>query len=244
MIRTGQTAKVVTIAGLGHWPQALPAPTSSCASMAARCRWASCAPWCRRRPTPGSPRSSDYGTMSFGDVAAAAIRFAREGFAVYAYMATMIAAVRGRLSRAGRRTPRSSCPAARSPQVGDRFVQTDLAGTLQYMVDQERAAAARGREAGLAAARDAFYRGDIAETIVALPRAERRLSGARRSRELPQPLRGAGQGRAGATSRSTPAARGARGRCWCRRCACSRRRAASRVCSTTAPTTCTCITEA
>src|SRR5205085_7965781 len=34
------------------------------------------------------------------------------------------------------------------------------------MADQEAAARSRGREAGLAAARDAFYRGDIARTIV------------------------------------------------------------------------------
>src|SRR5205085_10692433 len=37
---------------------------------------------------------------------------------------------------------------------------------IQYMADQEAAARHRGREAGLAAARDAFYRGDIAHAIV------------------------------------------------------------------------------
>ena len=35
------------------------------------------------------------------------------------------------------------------------------------MADQEKAAATKGRAAGLKAARDAFYRGDIARTIVA-----------------------------------------------------------------------------
>src|SRR5207245_6758381 len=35
------------------------------------------------------------------------------------------------------------------------------------MADEERTAASRGREAGLEAARDAFYRGDIARKIVA-----------------------------------------------------------------------------
>ena len=35
------------------------------------------------------------------------------------------------------------------------------------MVDEERAAASKGRVAGLSAARDAFYRGDIARAIVA-----------------------------------------------------------------------------
>src|SRR6185437_2556369 len=38
--------------------------------------------------------------------------------------------------------------------------------------DEERAAGSRGREAGLEAARDAFYRGDIARKIVAFMKAE------------------------------------------------------------------------
>jgi gamma-glutamyltranspeptidase / glutathione hydrolase len=49
---------------------------------------------------------------------------------------------------------------------GERFVQADLGRSLQYMVDEERAAAKGGRNAGLQAARDAFYRGDIAQAIV------------------------------------------------------------------------------
>ena len=57
-------------------------------------------------------------------------------------------------------------PNGRPPQVGEVFRQTDLAASLQYMADEEKAAAGRGREAGLEAARDAFYRGDIARKIV------------------------------------------------------------------------------
>ena len=45
-------------------------------------------------------------------------------------------------------------------------MQKALGATIQYMADQEAAAQHRGREAGLAAARDAFYRGDIARAIV------------------------------------------------------------------------------
>ena len=45
-------------------------------------------------------------------------------------------------------------------------MQADLAASLQYMADEEGAAASRGREAGLEAARRAFYRGDIAAAIV------------------------------------------------------------------------------
>ena len=59
--------------------------------------------------------------------------------------------------------------------LGEKFVQTDLANSIQYMADQERAAAG-DRAAGLRAARDAFYRGDIARRDRRLPQAERRLA--------------------------------------------------------------------
>jgi gamma-glutamyltranspeptidase/glutathione hydrolase len=54
----------------------------------------------------------------------------------------------------------------RPPRPGELFVQPALAATLQHMADQEAAARPRGRVAALAAARDAFYRGDIAAAIV------------------------------------------------------------------------------
>src|SRR5436853_3838211 len=56
-------------------------------------------------------------------------------------------------------------PGGKPPAVNQLFVQAELAKTLQYMVDEERAHASRGRSAGLDAARSAFYKGDIARTI-------------------------------------------------------------------------------
>ena len=56
-------------------------------------------------------------------------------------------------------------PGGKPPVVGERFVQADLAGAIRHMID-EAAAARGGREAGLAAARDAFYRGDLARAMV------------------------------------------------------------------------------
>ena len=155
----------MTIAGLGHWPKRFPA------DLFMREHGGKMPLGILRTVVPAAPDAwitalSDYGTMSFGDVASAAIRYAREGFAVFEYMATMITAYED-----GYRSWPSNAaiflPGGKVPKVGDRFLQTDLAGTLQYMVDQERAAAVRGgRLAGLAAARAAFYCGDIAETIV------------------------------------------------------------------------------
>jgi gamma-glutamyltranspeptidase/glutathione hydrolase len=169
MIRTGQ-GKVVTIAGLGHWPASFPA------DLFMREHGGKMPLGLLRTVVPAAPDAwitalADFGTMSFGDVAAAAIRYAREGFAVFEYLAQQI-----KLYEAGYRTWPSNAaiflPGGKVPQVGDRFLQTDLAGTLQYMVDEERTASKHGRVAGLQAARGAFYTGDIAARIAEYHRQE------------------------------------------------------------------------
>ena len=106
-----------------------------------------------------------WGTMSFGEVAAAAIRFARDGFVLHGLMADIIAAHRDEYAE----WPSNAeiyLPGGQPPPEGARFVQSDLGASLQYMADEEASYVPRGRVAGLAAARDAFYRGDIARKIV------------------------------------------------------------------------------
>ena len=103
-----------------------------------------------------------WGTMSFGDVAAAAIRFARDGFPVYPFFHEIIESKRHEIARYPS-TAAIFLPGGAAPKVGEFFKQEDLARTLQFMVDAERAA--DGRDAGLKAAHDAFYRGDIAAAI-------------------------------------------------------------------------------
>src|SRR5690606_3265134 len=74
-----------------------------------------------------------------------------------------------------RRWPQNAAiylPGGEPPKAGDILVQTDLGSTMAYLIEEERAAAAKGgREAGLRAARDAFYKGDIARTIADYHRA-------------------------------------------------------------------------
>jgi gamma-glutamyltranspeptidase/glutathione hydrolase len=106
-----------------------------------------------------------FGTMSFGEVAQSAISYARDGFPVYPLMSEIITDHEAEY----RLFPSNVdlyLPKGRPPQAGEVFVQKALGATLQHMADQEAAARSRGREAGLAAARDAFYRGDIARAIV------------------------------------------------------------------------------
>jgi gamma-glutamyltranspeptidase / glutathione hydrolase len=163
MIRTA-SGELHTIAGLGHWPAGIPA------DLFMREHGGAIPDGILSTVVPAAPDAwitalRDFGTMGFGDVAAEAIRFARDGFAAYDYFVKQVAAH----AEDYRRWPSSAeiyLPDGRPPQAGDRFVQADLASTLEYMADEERAAAHGGRLAGLEAARAAFYRGDVAEEIV------------------------------------------------------------------------------
>lgn len=155
--------ETVSIAGLGWWPKALDI------GKFIRDHNGTIPMGILRTVVPAAPDAwilalQRYGTMSFGDVAESAIRYARDGFAVHTVMATFLQDKVDDYRRWPQNTAiyhRDGAPLGE----GDRLVQTDLGRTIQYMVDQEKAAAGRGRDAGLAAARDAFYRGDIAQTI-------------------------------------------------------------------------------
>lgn len=162
MIRMAETGRVVTIDGLGTWPRAASAEFFET-------RHGGAIPvGILRTVVPGAPSAwitalRDFGTMTFGETAGFAVRYAREGFPVFRVFADFISS-----NEAGyRRSPenrRIYLPEGRPPSVGETFVQSDLADTLQYMIDQEKATKG-SRADGLAAAHDAFYRGDIARTI-------------------------------------------------------------------------------
>jgi hypothetical protein len=90
--------------------------------------------------------------MSFGDVAGAAIEFARDGFSIFPFLASAFE----HNAEQFRDWPYSAAiflPNGRPPRLGERFIQTDLAATIQFMVDEEKSVAHLGREAGLEAAR-------------------------------------------------------------------------------------------
>ena len=103
--------------------------------------------------------------MSFTEVASAAIRLARDRFPMYPFMVEVL----GEHLDEFKDLPGTAnifYPRGAMPPVGERFVQTDLGKTLQYLCDKEEEAASGGRDAGIDAARRAFYEGDIAAAIV------------------------------------------------------------------------------
>jgi gamma-glutamyltranspeptidase / glutathione hydrolase len=167
MIRMA-TGETVSISGLGPWPELASAA------------------WFRdhqegrilanikRCVVPAAPDSwitalERFGTMRFADVAAAAIRFGRDGFAVQSISQEIIESQAGTIQK----YPQNAAiylPNGVPPVAGTLFLQKDLAASIQYMADQEKAAG-DDRLQGLQAARDAFYRGDIGQKIVAYHKA-------------------------------------------------------------------------
>lgn len=164
LVRIAATQEVATVSGLGWWPKAADIGHFR------REHGGAIPNGVLRTVVPGAPDAwitalERWGTMGFGDCAAAAIRYARDGFPMYGLMARVIAEHEDEY-RAEPDTAAVFLPGGRPPQVGGMFVQREAAASLQYMADEEAAAARRGgRGAGLRAARDAFYRGDIAAKI-------------------------------------------------------------------------------
>ena len=156
--------RVVTIPGLGPWPKAIRPDHFK------KHHGGAIPLGILRTLVPAAPDAwitalERFGTMSFGEVAQSAIGYARDGFPVYPLLSEIITE-----HEAEYRTFPSNValylPNGRPPLPGEIFVQKKLAATIQYMADQERAAQHRGRGAALEAARQAFYRGDIAQAIV------------------------------------------------------------------------------
>lgn len=105
-----------------------------------------------------------YGTLSFEEVVQPAIELCEGGFVVYPSLHRNLAGAAGVLAG----WPSSAAiflPGGAAPEVGDVLYQHDLARTFRRLIAAERAASGRGRAAGVEAARDLFYRGDIAKEI-------------------------------------------------------------------------------
>ncbi len=103
--------------------------------------------------------------LDFREVLQPAIELAEQGFGVYEELRACIDHNSQRWLEHYPTTAEIFCPGGRAPEVGDVLRNPDLAATYRKLVQAEAEAAAKGRLAGLAAARDAFYQGEIAGQI-------------------------------------------------------------------------------
>ena len=107
-----------------------------------------------------------YGTKTVSEVLAPAVQYASHGFPMYEHMRRLLTIADSR-SQFDLYPPGGSAvfyPGGRAPEVGALFRQPALAGTLGRLAEADT----RGRGhrlAGIAAARERFYRGDVAATI-------------------------------------------------------------------------------
>lgn len=164
VIHLADRKEVVTIDGLGVWPKAasieyfqknhggrMPAGVLTSLTPAAADAWITAL--------------SRFGTMTFGEVASAAIDLAGNGFPMYRYLAGRLRTAFDQYS-AYPSTAEVYLPGGRAPRQGEMFYQKDLAATLSRIADIEASYAAKGREAALRAARDYIYTGELGRKIV------------------------------------------------------------------------------
>ncbi len=105
-----------------------------------------------------------HGTMTFEQVVSPARELAANGFPCSVRMNRMIEQQKGFMGQFPS-TVEVFMPNGRIPKAGEVFVQKDLASTFQKLVDVERASSHKGREGAIRAARDFFYKGELAEQM-------------------------------------------------------------------------------
>src|SRR5205809_161111 len=105
-----------------------------------------------------------WGTKSFGETVAPALECAEHGFPLSVFSAYQL----GRAADKIRRFPTSAAvylKDGQGPPPGHLLVEAELAQTIKIMVAAEVKSRARGRAGAIRAARDSFYKGEIAQRI-------------------------------------------------------------------------------
>lgn len=122
--------------------------------------------------TPGALHAAltvleKWGTMSFEQVASQAIAYAENGFPLRTSTATAIRNQKKLFDQWPANQKYWYKADGSYYNAGETIKLPTLARTLTRMVEAERGAKKNGRAAGIAAARERFYKGDIAKEMVA-----------------------------------------------------------------------------
>lgn len=166
VMRPGMAAPE-TIDGVGTWPEAI--------TLDAYLDWfgGDMPIGVERTVVPGAPASwltalARHGRLSLAEVAKPAIELCMDGFAAYTGLVQFV----NHFAERVRGWPSSAAlwfPGGAAMREGQRVVQPALGRLLETLVSAEREALGRrvGRAAAIGAAVDVFYRGEVAQRIVA-----------------------------------------------------------------------------
>ena len=167
-IYEARSSSVVTVSGLGRWPRAanLEYFKENCDNQIPI--------GVLRTVIPSAPDAwltalRLYGTMTFESVVAPALELAEKGFPVTSYLHDGLQAEEEDHEGGIALWPSTReiyMPNGHLPSVGEILVQSDLAKTFRRLIEAEKGAANLGREPAIQAARDRFYKGDIAAELV------------------------------------------------------------------------------
>lgn len=167
IIYLAEEDRVVTISGLGRWPK-----KASIDYFLKHCD-GDLPLGILRTVVPSAPDAwltalERYGTMTFEQVIIPAIELTEHGYPVSAVVhAEMVEDAESEYGVVARwpSTRDVYMPGGKVPDIGQVLLQRDLARTFKRLVEVEQANAGKGRAAAIRAARDYFYKGEIAQEI-------------------------------------------------------------------------------
>lgn len=164
MVYRADSGEVLTISGLGTWPRA------ASIEYFQQHHGGDMPPGIPRTVVPSAADAwltalERFGTMTLREVTQPALELAERGFPVHHQLHEAL--VRNQhLLEQWSSTRQALTINGRIPQVGEVLVQGDLAHSFRRLVEAEQASQHQGREAAIRAARDEFYRGDLARRMV------------------------------------------------------------------------------
>jgi gamma-glutamyltranspeptidase/glutathione hydrolase len=163
LVHLGKTGETFEVSGVGPYPQKATADFY-------RTRCGGEIPsGVLRTVVPAAPDAwctalERWGTLSFAEVVGPALECAAQGFPLSRFSAAM---TRANVDRY-RGFPTSAAlylHDGQAPAPGHRLVLSELAATITLMIEGEKKARRRGRARAIRAARDVFYKGEIARRI-------------------------------------------------------------------------------
>jgi gamma-glutamyltranspeptidase/glutathione hydrolase len=164
LVYSASEKRVSSISGLGRWPR-----TASLEHFVNN-RGGKIPEGVERMVVPAAADAwftalIEHGTMSFEQVVTPALELARDGIAVGPVLARSMNSFAEQAERWPTRTE-AFTEDGHFPDLGERWRQPALARTFERLIEVERNNASHGREQAMLAARDFFYKGEIAEEIV------------------------------------------------------------------------------
>jgi gamma-glutamyltranspeptidase/glutathione hydrolase len=165
ILHSAATGETHTISGVGRWPKAANVDSVRDPSTGNLARDL------RQCVTPAALDAwllalERFGTMPLGEILADPIDLCERGYVMYDLLATAVAGKAEQMAR----WPGSAAvflPEGRPLQVGELVYQRDLARTFRRLIAAYEEGGRQDHAAGYRAARDLFYRGEIAREIAA-----------------------------------------------------------------------------